>query len=102
MSMINTERISERFWKAKSGRTLKLSTRPSVHRSFRRLSIFHRDSTTSRQSDCVRSSISLFPRRVVSRYVRVKCNRAATENYFRRTRDDSKLGRENRIDLRLA
>lgn len=39
MSMIETKRSSERFWKAKSGRTLKLSTRlPDLRLKFNRWS----------------------------------------------------------------
>ena len=50
MSMTKTKRTSERFWKAKSGRTLKLSMRLPARRLSR----------MSRQPDCVRLSINFF------------------------------------------
>ena len=50
MSMMKTKRTSERFWKAKSGRTLKLSMRLPARRLSR----------MSRRPHCVRLSIDFF------------------------------------------
>lgn len=78
MSMTKTKRTSERFWKAKSGRTLKLSTRLPARRLSR----------MSRQYDCVRLSIDFFY--CISQQRQQFKNR---EQLFQRTHSDSKLVR---------
>lgn len=78
MSMTKTKRTSERFWKAKSGRTIKLSTRLPARRLSR----------MSRQSDCVRLSIDFFY--CISQQRQQFKN---GEQLFQRTHSDSKLVR---------